>query len=286
MATDPPLNEQSSGLDDLLGAGTDDKGSYEARRRPQKRTRQRKATVTGVLGEILITGGVLVLGFIVWQPIWSSTVVASQQQTASQQQSKAWQEQAQSSPPPGDVGGIMYDGDIPLPTPVADGEQLGVLYVPSFRPGFQSGIGGGTDLRTVLNSYELGIGHYSDTQLPGEIGNFAMAAHRSGWVPTPFREIMNLRVGDPIVVETQNGYYTYRFRNIEYVLPTQIDVLNPFPRLEGKPAVDRILTMTTCHPKLSGSLERSIGYAVFESYQPRSAGMPQELLTLDPTLKQ
>ncbi|WGD37357.1 class E sortase [Lysinibacter sp. HNR] len=279
MPTDLPARGQSKDMDELLAPLND---AHEARRRPRKRVRKRrKATVTGVLGEILITAGVLVLGFIVWQPIWSSTVVANQTATASQAQRDQWEANAQ----PSDAEGIMYDEDIPLPTPAAPGEHFGILYAPAFGPGFRAGIGGGTDVRTVLNNYDLGIGHYSNTQLPGEVGNFAIAAHRSGWVPTPFREIMNLRVGDPLVVETENGYYTYRFRNVEYVLPTQVDVLNPFPRLEGQPGVDRILTMTTCHPKLSGSLERAIGYAVFESFQPRSAGMPQELIDLDPTLQ-
>lgn len=68
------------------------------------------------------------------------------------------------------------------------------------------------------------------------------------------------------------------------MLPDEVDVLNPFPRLEGTPGTDQILTLTTCHPKLAGSDERAIAYSVYEGFQPRSAGPPQELVDLNPTM--
>lgn len=275
MASEPPTPSASSPLDDLMAASEQ---PYEARRRPKKRVKRRKTTVTGVLGEILITGGVLVLGFIIWQPVWSATVVAGKQREASQTVSSQWREEAATQAP-------AYDGEIPIPAPVAAGQPMGVLYVPAFGENFQSTIGETTDLPTVLNVPDLGTGRYEKTQQPGELGNFAMAGHRSGWAPTPFREIMNFRVGDPIFVETPAGWYTYRFRALEYVLPTQSDVLNPFPRLEGVEVTDRLLTMTTCHPKLAGSEERVISYAVFDSFQPLSDGPPQELMDLNPNVK-
>ncbi|GAA3595648.1 class E sortase [Klugiella xanthotipulae] len=277
MSQVPSARSDVSSFDPHEGA---DDPRYRARRQPEGRSRRRKLSVTTVLGELLLTAGVLVLGFIVWQPLWSSTVVASEQRSSAQVWSDKWQKDAEGQPAP-----TMTDGDIPIPGAVAAGEPLGVIYVPAFGADFSSAIGETTDLRTVLNKRTLGTGHYELSQQPGEIGNFAMAAHRSGWVPTPFREIMNLRIGDPIFIQTPAGWYTYRFRDLEYVQPTQTDVLNPFPRLEGTPGTDRILTMTTCHPKLAGSDERAIGYAVFDNWQALQDGPPAELVELNPNVK-
>ena len=54
--------------------------------------------------------------------------------------------------------------------------------------------------------------------MPGEPGNFAVAAHRTTY-GKPFNRIADLRLNDPIVIETQDGWYTYRFRTLEYVTP-------------------------------------------------------------------
>ena len=92
---------------------------------------------------------------------------------------------------------------------------------------------------------------------------------------------MNLRLGDPIYIETAEGWYTYRFRSVEYVWPTEFEVINPFPRLEGVPGEDQILTLTTCHPKDFGSAERAIAYAVFDTFEPTGSGPPAELLEVN-----
>ncbi len=159
-----------------------------------------------------------------------------------------------------------------------------MLHAPAFGTTYANRVAETTDWTTVLNVDTKGVGHYESTQMPGEPGNFTLAGHRSGPLINSFREVMNLRVGDPLFVETADGWYTYRFRSIEYVLPDAVDVLNPFPRLTGEPGVDQIMTFTTCHPKLSGSDERAIAYSVFEGFQARIDGPPAELLKLNPTM--
>ena len=85
-----------------------------------------------------------------------------------------------------------------------------------------------------------------------------------------------LETGDHIYVETEEGYYTYVFRNYEFVLPTAVNVLLPIPGT-NLPAVDQsLITITTCNP-LMGDAERLITYGVLESWQPRSAGAPESL---------
>ena len=259
-------------------AVTPDAGGAPRRARRQKK-RRAPLSFAGVLGELLITAGLLVLGYILWQPWYTSTVVTSAQTEISSSFSEEWR--ANAAPP-------STDG-MPVTEPVADGEVFGVLHVPAFQQRFANTIAEGVSRASVLDLDDRGLGRYTTTQLPGEPGNFAVAGHRSGPLINSLREVMNLRVGDPIFVETQQGWYTYRFRSIEYVLPEEVDVLNAFPRaegtvIEGTPGTDSILTMTTCHPKWAGSEERAIAYAVLEGWQPLSDGPPAELIELNPSI--
>jgi len=121
----------------------------------------------------------------------------------------------------------------------------------------------------------IGIGHYPGTAMPGQPGNFAVAAHRTTW-GAPFNRIAELRLNDAIVVETADGWYTYRFRTLEYVTPDQVDVLLPVPQAMDVPAGTAYITMTSCSPMYSLA-ERIVAYGVFESFTPRSAGEPASL---------
>lgn len=229
-----------------------------------------------VIGELLILGGLGVFGYIVWQPWHSSVVVVAQQLELTTADSAAWDAKAAEAP--------EYDGTVPVPERPAIGEQIGNLHIPAFGTTFASRVGEGTGWWETLNYEHLGVGHYPSSAMPGEVGNVAMAGHRSGGFPTPFREIMNLRVGDPIFFETEDGWYTYRFRSLEYVLPSAGEVINAFPYIEASVGDDQLLTLTTCHPKAWGSDERAIAYSMFESFQPRADGPPAELIELNPAI--
>ena len=106
------------------------------------------------------------------------------------------------------------------------------------------------------------------------MGNFALAGHRTTY-GAALGLIDTLRVGDRIYLETDKGWYVYRFRNMEWVYSSDSSVLNPVPQVSIA-AKDRILTMTTCHPKLT-SAERFIAFSVFESFVPRENGAPMEV---------
>lgn len=231
-----------------------------------------------VTGEVLITAGALVFLFLGWQLWWNDTIMAASQSEAALEISQEWIEQDRGVPEP--------DAGAPAPAPAGEpvvatapdaGEPLAVLYVPRFGADYHRTIAEGVGT-SVLNSTRLGIGHYPDTQMPGEVGNFAVAAHRSAY-GGGLHLINELQVGDPIYVHTADGYYTYRFRDLSYVPPTAIEVLAPVPNAPGVPAVDRIITLTSCNPVYSTD-ERIVAYGVFESWQPTSAGAPADLAPL------
>lgn len=228
-------------------------------------------TIVGVIGELLITAGVLVMLFLGWQ-LWLNDIIqAEEQQNVADDVSETWDQddfldQAELPPVVSDPGEPIVRENPGL------NDKVAVLYVPRFGEDYKRTIYQGTDLYDVL---DIGIGHYVDTQMPGEVGNFALAAHRTTW-GKPFADIAELQLGDEIYVETPDGWYVYKFRSSEYVRPTGVGVIDPVPQMSGVEPTDRILTMTSCNPLYSAA-ERIIAYSVFDHWVPRAEGAPKEI---------
>lgn len=249
------------------------------------RAPRRKLTILSVFGELLITAGALVFLFLAWQLWWNDMVIAASQSDAAAEISQEWIEKAPDpgAAPSNDHGSpespVVVEEPAAAVEPVVAtapdaGEPIAVLYVPRFGDDYRRTIAEGVGT-SVLNSTRRGIGHYPDTQMPGEVGNFAIAAHRSAY-GGGMHLINELRVGDPIYVHTADGYYTYRFRDLSYVEPTDIDVIAPVPNAPDAAPIDRIITLTSCNPLYSTD-ERIIAYGVLDSWQPTSAGPPAGL---------
>jgi sortase A len=231
-----------------------------------------------VMSDLFITVGVLVLFFYVWY-VWLGDILAgAQQDAAGVSLSETWEETTEQvveyDRDSGSSEGAMQSRKPPVVASPREGAAFATMMVPRFGTNYVRTIAESVDLKKVLNDPSTGIGHYSSTKPLGAVGNFALAGHRTTF-GAPFGQIDKLRVGDRIYVETQKGWYVYRFRNIEFVWPTQSDVLSDVPR-ETIVAKDRILTMTSCHPKTS-TAERVIAYSVFESFVPRKSGAPAEV---------
>ena len=101
---------------------------------------------------------------------------------------------------------------------------------------------------TTPTALRAGAGHYPETPLPGEVGNVAIAGHRTTF-GRPLNRMDELGPGDVVTLETPVGVYTYKavgdfngHGNPWVVRPTDYGVVGPIP---GK----RMLTLTTCHPK-------------------------------------
>src|SRR3546814_1729232 len=61
---------------------------------------------------------------------------------------------------------------------------------------------------TTASALRAGAGHYADTPLPCEIGNVAIAGHRTTY-GRPFHNVDLLEVGDEITLQTPIGECTY-----------------------------------------------------------------------------
>lgn len=256
-------------------------GQSQTRRARRARPR-RRVSVIGVFGELLITVGVVVLLYVAWQMWLGDLIYAAEKNQVGKTLSQEWAQEYQPEPAPtpseeaGEqtVTAPVTAEPVILPQP-ADAEQFGVMYVPRFGADYAMPIAGGVTRARTLDP--IGIGHYPDSPMPGEVGNFALAAHRTTF-GKPFNRIAELRVGDAIVVETEAGWYTYRFRTLEYVEPNAVDVLLDVPRKPEVPAGERYITLTSCSP-MYAMTERIVAYGLFESFTPRSAGQPPAALT-------
>ncbi len=239
-----------------------------------RRQRDRRVSVVGVIGELLITAGVLVFLFLGWQLWLNDLIVGTQDNHTATALAKTWDvENAPTRDTP--VTPIDY-GDPVVSAAPANAKTMAVMYVPRFGADWTREIAEGIGLADVLNTRR--IGHYPTTQMPGDVGNFAVAAHRLTY-GAPFRDIDQLRLGDRIYIMTPDGYYTYVFRNLEYVSKHGVGVLDPVPQRSAVEATTRLMTLMSCNPKWS-TAERIIAYAVFEAWQPISAGPPAEIAPL------
>jgi sortase A len=238
------------------------------------RRRRRRVSVIGVLGELLITAGVLVLAFLGYQ-VWLGDVIVGRQLNGEAiQQAEEWGDGYEDVPPI-DAGDPVVSEDPPVTAAPADAQRFANLIIPRFGGDYYRPIAEGVGTTAVLNRGN--IGHYPTTQLPGELGNFALASHRSSGGGN-FHDLHELRVGDHIYVETSDGWYQYTFRNLEYVRPSGVGVLNPVPQADGVAAAERVITLTTCNPFFS-TAERIIAYGVYDEFFPRAGGVPSEIAT-------
>ena len=223
----------------------------------------------GVVGELAVTAGVVILLFVVWELGYEGVV-----QGRAQSGVVAGLEQrfrASGSSPSAPSGGAPTD--VPPEAQPAPGVAFAILRVPRLGgPGWSRPVLQGTGSDVLAQ----GIGHYVDTALPGQVGNIALAGHRAGH-GNPLIDIDAIRTGDVMVVETQNAYYVYRVTGQEIVPPTRVQVLDPVPNEPGAAPSVAQLTLTSCDPRY-GSTNRYIVYSRLEQTIPRAQGLPSGLL--------
>jgi len=238
----------------------------------------------GVVGELCITVGALLLLFVVWQLGYVAVVDGNKQAgvvSALEQDFGGPGHEVLQPPPTGaSPTGASPTGAPPLDaSQLKDGDVFGIVRIPR--------LGGPTWAKPVYQGVGLdvlarGLGHYSGTQLPGDVGNVAIAGHRAGH-GNPLIDIDAIQTGDVMVIETREAYFVYRAVRSEIVLPTKVDVLDPVPEQPGVPPTERWFTLTSCNPRY-GSSHRYIVFAAFEQKIPHDQGLPADLLA-DPALK-
>jgi sortase A len=225
------------------------------------------------VGQTLITLGLVLLLFVVYE-VWVSNLFSRQANNRlAYRLETAW---ARGDDPLLPLPG-QHVATIPLGTGIAN------LYIPRLGPDYHWTILQGTTQAVLAD----GPGHYLGTAMPGRLGDFSVAGHRVG-KGEPFLNLDHLRAGDAVVVETKSDWFVYRVKGRdqgltkpdrdgipgrEIVDPNDGQVLLPVPDHPGRRPTERLLTLTTCHPKFTAT-QRMIIHAVL-------AGPPVPVLQRD-----
>ena len=208
--------------------------------------------------ELAITLGLVLVVFVFYLLVWTN------QQTAAAQSDLEDDFRAQQS-------ARGERGKDAKPQAPSSGDGLGILHIPAL----------GEDWSWVVvegvsdDDLKRGPGHFPETAMPGEVGNFAVAGHRATH-GEPFADLDRVEEGDEIVVETVDGWLTYEVTWVRILSPTAVEVLEPVAGHPGLEPTARTLTLITCNPRWSSS-ERLVVGAQLTERRKADAGPPPAL---------
>jgi sortase A len=215
----------------------------------------------GRLGSILIIAGLLVFMFVGYQ-LWGTGIEAAQSQ---QRLENEFADRA------------SFTGEIenaptrpPEPATIANGDPMALIEIPAI--GVSKYVVAGVE----TSDLKKGPGHYPSTPFPGELGNAAIAGHRTTY-GEPFRQLDELVVGDPIIVTDLLGRrFTYLVTGQQIVTPQDswvVDTVDP---------TVASLTLTTCHPEFSAK-QRLIVFAELDPASSDVTSYPAATYQVDTT---
>jgi sortase A len=231
-----------------------------------KLPRPRGRVISLVAGIALLVAGLIMLASVAWE-YWGTNIVAKRNQADIREEIHAkWE-----YPTLADLLG-------PQSSSASLGSADALVRIPAF----------GSDYEVPLiegvrdGDLSRGIGHFPGTG-PGQIGNFALAAHRvtNG---EPFHDLPDLRPGDKVVVETSDAIYTYVLDTdandlvVPFTSTWVIDAVPVAPEGEAPPgmptfeaasnATRAIITLTTCS-ELFHTDDRMVAFGHLASTTPK-----------------
>jgi sortase A len=214
----------------------------------------------GGVGRILITLGLLMFAFVAYQ-LWGTGIQTAQAQRTL---SRAFEEALGTTQPPTTTvapstteppitgGTAPANTEAPTTTTTAPGAGV-ALPVPALEKAVarleipRMGLNRIVVEGATASALTKGPGHFPETPLPGQLGNAAIAGHRTTHLH-PFLDIDRLQPGDQIFVTTFNGRYVYEVTGTEIVAPT--DYADVIPTTDATKAT---LTLVSCTPRYSAT---------------------------------
>jgi sortase A len=223
--------------------------------------------VSGI-GKTLIATGLLMFGFVAYQ-LWGTGLETARAQRALEGQFEALLAETPAPPtttppttPPPTTAPVEEDPPQTVPEPVtepdAEPQRSAVPVADQNLPVFSEGFAEGDPIARIeipaigvneivvagvgKSDLKKGPGHYPETPIPGQLGNAAIAGHRTTY-GQPFFDVDELVDGDEIVVTTTAGRFVYRVTGLQIVTPADYQVI-----ATTDPTAATI-TLTSCHPK-------------------------------------
>ena len=197
------------------------------------------------MGELTITAGLILMLFVTYQLWGTGRYTQNQQDRLSEEMLSDWKSPKFTT------------------ERVKHGEGLAMIRIPRFGEDWRYVIVEGVEREDLRK----GPGHYPGTALPGEVGNFVVSGHRTTY-SAPFNRLGELRRGDEILIDTREEQYVYTVTDRKIVKPSATEVTAPVPGHPKRRPTERLITLTTCHPKYSAA-QRMIIFGELESAVPR-----------------
>jgi sortase A len=205
--------------------------------------------VVGGIGRVLITLGLLMFAFVGYQ-LWGTGIETARHQDRLESEFEELLSATTTAPPttvppsttPPDPATTSTSTTTTIPiapttVPIEGGAPVAQLIIPKI----------GVDLVVVegvtKDDLKKGPGHFRETPMPGQLGNAALAGHRTTY-GAPFGELDELVPGDPIEVITPAGRFTYAVTETIIVEPSEYAAV--VPTVDPTKAT---LVLTTCHPE-------------------------------------
>lgn len=210
------------------------------------------SAVLRVIAELLLTVGVLLAALAFYLLVWTNVQTAAAQQDLLQEFRSQQGEPGASAAP-------------------KTGDGLNVLHIPRLGKDWKWVVVEGVDIKTLNKA----PGHFPETALPGEVGNYAVAGHRATH-GEPFANLDRMVEGDKVYVESADGWFTYQVTWSRIIAPTHTEILAPVAGRPGEKATAKMMTLVTCNPRW-GSSERLVVGAQLVEQRPLSAGPPEEV---------
>lgn len=223
-------------------------------------------TVVGVIGRTLIAVGLLMFGFVAYQ-LWGTGIKTAQaQQRLSQQLDEALAKASTipqdtlpplTAAPPTETTLATSSTPSLGTTPTTEIVEDGASSESPIKPELGQPIAR-LEIEEVDVDWTVvegvgpdqladGPGHFPETPLPGDLGNVAIAGHRTTH-GQPFFSIDRLNAGDEIILTSVDGRFVYLVTDQVIVSPDEYALIVP-----TTDAQSATLTLITCHPPFSTS---------------------------------
>ena len=190
--------------------------------------RQRFNTGLDLIGKTLISAGVLLLLFVAYQ-LWGTGLAENQAQNKLKSQ---FVTSTTVTTPATDAPTTTT-----LPPPPKKGDVVAQIIIEKINVDkfVIAGVG--------YKELEKGPGLFAGSPLPAQLGNVAIAGHRTTF-GAPFGRVNELAEGDRIVMKTSRGEFVYLVTGAPTIVKaTDVDVIRTVDPTRA------ILTLVTCHPK-------------------------------------
>ena len=192
----------------------------------------RVARIVGGIGRTLIGVGLLLLLFVAYQ-LWGTSIQEARSQN---KLGNAFEAALATTTTVAPGRPSSPTSTVLAPPPPIEGDPVAQIRIPKI--GVTRYVVEGVGVADLKKA----PGHYPMTPLPGQVGNAAIAGHRTTY-GQPFYRLNELELGDEINVQTLQGSFTYIVDGKTVVQPSQTEVLDQTEEAR--------LTLTTCEPRFS-----------------------------------